>query len=249
MQRIKVIGLALVAVFAISAVTAGAASASKPEFEPKGKTFTITYVGKGTNVKLQKSGGFGEIECSAAKSSGTLTNATVGTATITFTGCKDSIGGTCTSKGAPNAGEIISNKLESLLVYAPKKTEVGVVLAPEGSGLSTSETITTVKTFTPLIECGGFIPVNVEVRKGLIGKIPSVELNAFKTTFKLEFASPKVGVQTIEEYEKHAGGVVTGLHLESNENGGAFAAADEVATGTLEEFKHGTTLEEVKINA
>jgi hypothetical protein len=249
MTRIRAVGLALVAVFALSAVTSAAASANKPELEPKGKAFTLTFTAKGGAATLEKSGGFGNIKCTANTAKGTQTSAILDEVTITFTGCKSSVGGACKSNGAPKTEEIKTVLLESLVVYAPTAKEVGVVLAPNGSGLSTGEDIFTKKAFTPVIECGGLVPVKVEVRNGVIGKIPNAELNAFKQTLVLDFTSPAVGTQTIEEYEKDAGCLVKAVHLEANENGGAFAAADEKATATLEEFRHIGALEEVKINA
>jgi hypothetical protein len=248
MKRIKIVGLALVAVFATSAIASATASAL-PTFEPKGQAFPITFAVKGGAGTLEKSGGFGNIKCTANTGSGTVTSAILDEVTLTFTGCKDSAGGKCKSNGAAGAEEIKTVLLESLLVYAPKAKEVGIVLAPKGSGLSTNEEITIKKALFPVIECGGIVPVKVEARNGLIGKIPNAELNMFKKTLTLEFASPGIGKQAIEEYEKHTGGVVKGVHLECDENGGAFASCDLVKTETLEKFEHAGVLEEVKINA
>jgi hypothetical protein len=101
MHRFKVLGLALMAVFAFAAVvqaTANAASMTLPEFTTKS-----SWTGKSGAGKLTTAAG-DEIKCSAGTNEGTTeASKKLGTFSISFTGCKSEkpiAGAKCESTGA-----------------------------------------------------------------------------------------------------------------------------------------------------
>jgi hypothetical protein len=120
--------LALVAVFAMSAVTAAAASAVKPEFKPvpAKKKFT----GKAPSYTWEHGGQ--KIECTESSLAGELTGAqTVGKVVITWSGCRSITGVEqypVNSEGA-KAGEIVTKPLSGELgTVAKSEAESGVGL-------------------------------------------------------------------------------------------------------------------------
>jgi hypothetical protein len=130
-RRSRGVLLALVAVFAMSAVTAAAASATTPEFKPvpAKKKFTAT----GGSMAASWDNGEEILECTASSSAGEITGArTLGKVTMVLTGCKGRIAGdpSCPvySEGA-KSGEIVTKSLSA---------ELGTVAtseAPSGVGL------------------------------------------------------------------------------------------------------------------
>jgi hypothetical protein len=142
--------LALVAVFAMSAVTASAASAAAPEFKPSTKqAFT------GTSGALAMETSASAIACAKGTSDGEITGAsTVGSVVLTLSGCQAEEGGHLCyfeSEGAKNKGEIVTNALDGALgeVASSEATSgVGLLLKPasgkdladiEGNCVVTSE--------------------------------------------------------------------------------------------------------------
>jgi hypothetical protein len=120
----------------MSAVTAAAASAAKPEFKPvpTKKKFTST-----SGVSVWNGAGE-EVTCSKSATSGEITSATtLGDVIVKYTGCtlKNGLTGeTCPIKSASGGKEeIVMDKLKGELgVIVPKPpsgSEVGLLLAPE----------------------------------------------------------------------------------------------------------------------
>lgn len=97
MKPIRLIGLCLVAAFALSAVAAASASAKEVLYELSKGTFPATFTSTGGKSTLETvAGGLtGVVSCTGIKDSGTIGSATegsgktahLGTAKITFTGC------------------------------------------------------------------------------------------------------------------------------------------------------------------
>jgi hypothetical protein len=121
--------LALIAVFAMSAVTAAAASATTPEFKPvpTKKKFTGT---SGTLVWTWDNGAE-KITCSKGSTTGAITGArTVGGVVLVYTGCKSSSAtkSNCpiNSKGA-KAEEIVTEPLAGELGTSVKNSAVVVL--------------------------------------------------------------------------------------------------------------------------
>jgi hypothetical protein len=103
-KQLKALGLAFLAIFALSAVATATASAEElPELLPnpaKGQTFT-SKTPAGVNSILETTS-LSKIECTAATNKGEFTSAKTGVVTVDFTGCKAIKGETkspCTSPG------------------------------------------------------------------------------------------------------------------------------------------------------
>jgi len=121
----------LVAVFAISAVVASAASAAAPEFKPSTKQ---AFTGSSGTLTIETTS-LERITCSKVTSTGEITGAsTVGAVVLTLTECNDKEGAGCKLKteGAKE-GEIVTNALVGTLGEV-KTTEatsgVGLLLEP-----------------------------------------------------------------------------------------------------------------------
>jgi hypothetical protein len=120
--RIRMIGLALVAVFAMSAIATAAASAA--EMTPFPNKFTAK---SGASTFETKSGE--KVKCSADSGTGEVTSATKDTATIKFTGC-EAFGFKCKSAGAAS-GEIVLKVTSELVDIMKANKEVGNILTLE----------------------------------------------------------------------------------------------------------------------
>jgi hypothetical protein len=136
--------LALVAVFAMSAVTAAAASAVKPEFKPvpAKKKFTSTSGG------VRWAMGTESITCSSSTIAGEIASATLlGKVVVKFTGCKDpgaSKSGCAISSLGAKEGEVVTKALKGELgtvKTSEAASGVGLLLEPEtkSTGIATIE--------------------------------------------------------------------------------------------------------------
>jgi len=181
MKRMRVMGLCLVAVFAVGAATAASASAL-PEFTgPFPKAFTST-----SKASLFETVGANKTKCSADTNSGAITGPQSGEIKIVFTGCK--LGKTpCNTLGVP-PGTIATSLLSMRIGYINKaKKEVGADLV-EPAGL-------------PILEYGCGSSVFVHVVGSVIGRItPINKLVTPSGVFKLKFAQA-LGVQKIPSLE------------------------------------------------
>jgi hypothetical protein len=104
MKRLKLLGLALIAIFALSAMATTAAFAENPLILPNPTakeplTFTSESV-KGTKPKLETTKGT-EIKCEKAKNSGSFTTGDAGTIEIDFEGCSTPVGAENVSCNSP----------------------------------------------------------------------------------------------------------------------------------------------------
>jgi hypothetical protein len=133
MRRIRIIGLALVAVFALAAVAAATASAAAPEFVPANGKFPVSVKFTSGAGTLEAEGGH-TVSCKHDSGAGTIENAkTIAKAVIKFTGCTTNIIGEDECKTAGKAkGEIVTNTLAAKLVFDNKeKTSVALLAANE----------------------------------------------------------------------------------------------------------------------
>jgi hypothetical protein len=138
--------LTIVAVVAMSVVTAASASAALPEFKPvpAKKKFTST---SGT-VTWTFNGGTETMTCTKSSAAGELTGAkTLGKLVVKFTGCTSTgtgkSGCATRSKNATNEGEIVTNALGGELGTVSTKeatSGVGLLLKPE-TGSTWTETV------------------------------------------------------------------------------------------------------------
>jgi len=111
MQRLKLMGLALMAVFALSAVVSASSLGAVEILNKNGhKAENITFSGtskKTTTFTILE--GFGETKCSEVVTEGTQTGSTLlGLFHLHWTGCTTNVGGTCTGLGDLVAGTILA---------------------------------------------------------------------------------------------------------------------------------------------
>lgn len=162
MKRIYIIGLCLMAVFAAGAVSS--ASAALPEFlhcvnekvkkflytESKCETHSATKEGEweklpvaaGSSIPFTSTAGESilegasgkQIKCTGGTNKGEYTGPKTDLVTVTFTGCTAE-SGLAKCQNTSTKGEIVTNKLLSLLNYIEASTKhVGLALQPEASG-------------------------------------------------------------------------------------------------------------------
>jgi hypothetical protein len=232
MKSMRILGLALVAVFALFAMSVASASAAEPAFyecvkEAGGKFAKgcATEGGKGGYVLREGIGakpafkgkggkatlhtpGVGEVTCASFKDSGTITSPTTeGKVLSTFSKC-ESLGKTCTSPGA-KAGTITTNNLKGSLGYLSKANhEAGVDLS--------AETGSVLAEFT----CEG---LSISVTGSVIGQITPVNIATKKST--TTFAVTPEGFQKYKSFEGGPEDV-----LESTINGsGPFESGQEAS--------------------
>jgi hypothetical protein len=182
MKRIRIIGLALVAAVALSAVGASAASAALPEFSPSSG---VTLTGTSGAGLLETVTGT-KVTCTASTNGGEITGAkTVSKVKVKFTGC-ESTGAKCNTSGAAS-GELVTEELKATLGYLnASKKEVGLDFVPVG---------------TKFIEfsCGTAL-VGVKVTGSVICKVTPVNMPTKTSTVTCKQA------KGIQEFTKFEGG-------------------------------------------
>jgi hypothetical protein len=210
MSRIRVIGLALVAVFAMSAIAAASASAAELEYTVfPNPIVKATQVGEG---ELETEAGR-DVKCTGGSTAGKIETAKTATAnSVKFTGCKSTKfgGGSCQS-GATK-GEIVTNELTSELVY-PVGTrtlhnQAAEVFKPK-SGTEfvkfSCETLLGAET----LKVTGSVVCHIEPVNAAASK---------KSTLKCVRSASK-GVQDLTEYETETGVVTKGATLKTQGSG------------------------------
>jgi len=212
MSRIRIIGLALVAVFAMGAIASASASAMELEYT----AHSSNKIEKGIQV------GEGELETKAGRdvkctggstTAGEIVTSKIATVkSVIFTGCKSTkFGGGSCQNGAK--GVITTNELTSELVY------------PVGTRMLHTQAAVV---FKPKNATGGFVTFTCETLIGtetlkvtgsLVCHIEPVNAAASKiATLKCTRSATK-GVQDLVEYENEAGAVTKGVFLETTGTG------------------------------
>jgi hypothetical protein len=238
MKRIRILGLCLVAAFALTIVAASTASAAEPalfacvkqaggKFSDKactkageGKTAKFelvegvgkkaTFKGKGGAATLHTPAVGGEVKCGGFKDSGTNSSATTESKVVSiFTKCT-SLGKNCVSPGAKK-GEIKTNNLKGVLGYINKGSKkVGVALSAE-SGSILAE-----------FNCEG---LEIVTTGSVIGEVTPV--NSFSKSQTDTFSVNGEGLQSVTAFE----GEAAGSHkLESKINGSGPFPSGQQAT-------------------
>jgi hypothetical protein len=225
MRRIRVVGLCLAAVFALSATTATVASA-EPVY------LTKTVVAEGAKIPLTATLGAAflegavsktKIECAAGTGNGEVTGPKTSKKSVTtFTGCKAS-GFPCNSAGDPE-GTIKTVPLQGNL-NGITSTLPGVRFFPEATGRGG-----TLATFT----CAGTIAVTV--KGSVIGSLAgaagtNAETGKLLASGKITFAE-KEGIQ---KYLSFSEGPEKGQQeqLESKSGEGSFEKGGQSVIVTL----------------
>jgi hypothetical protein len=229
MTRIRMIGLAVVAVLSVMALAATSASALNNEnpvlVKSNGEAASgVSVTGKAAKVSFLESSalGNGKVECETETSVGTLTTTltgngmTNGTGTVTFKKCKTAAG------ECQNAGEgtkEIKNTVSILLVWEGKENTKTLavllsILPYAGRPGVTGNNQVSFLCSTKLVDVqGSFIALTNRV------------VNELFTTLKLLAKQVSLGHQEDLTYTEN--GVSTTNTLWSREEAGAFALASE----------------------
>jgi hypothetical protein len=228
MKRISMMGLCLVAAFALSALVASSALAAK---HVNSGPLKFTSVNEGApHLEIK---GAGEVLCKADTASGENTTATTGTVTAVFTGC-ESAKKVCTGVKDGTTGTITTNLLKVTLGYIKGKEpfEVGTKFEPNSG------------TYNAEFECPGSPDVFNKVKGSVIGRLSPVSVMEVKSKSDLK----KSGTE--QEVQKFEGGPVAHLisEISSTGKGGPFVEdegiqnADSEQINSEQEFKKGKKL-------
>lgn len=187
MQRLRILGIALVAIFALSAIVSATASAEFPEILPVPTptaplTFTSETVG-GSKPILETTKGV-KIECAKATNKGEFTSQDLGTATIDFEGC-ESKGAKCKAEGDVNGTILLKTDIDLVDFKKGAELLLGLEILPLEGG-----------TNKLIITCG---ILKVEVKGSVIGRVHVKSLEKTKHATVL-FTQTK-GEQDIKECE------------------------------------------------
>jgi len=228
MARIRLITMAVLAVFCMSAVAAAAASASEGELVNAAGNALVKnkFASTGLVTRLVTAAGT-EIVCKSNTDHGIWTSKTGGEDTILFKECT-TLGGSLSCKGGkdeagePKAGEIFV--LVGLLIKRTNATERLILYTVHTPGTLTAGELE--------IVCSG---VKIKVRGSFLS-FSNYKVNVLKKTIVL-VAKQKKGIQEPTEYENEKGEKVKCKGLESSTEGGAFEPAGQEGeeTDTLEE--------------
>lgn len=212
MHRIKVLGIAALALFAIAAISASSAMAL-PEYSVSS---TFTGTSGASTLETVKSGT--TIECSKDKNSGSVTGKSgSGKFTVDFEGCKSGAAA-CNSEG-DKKGTILSEGTTTLGYISKSAKTVGVLI----------------KTTEVKISCGEGALL-AQVKGELICPITPVNTDTTSYTQKCEKSAK--GVQTPQKFE----GSEKSEHLETSFGGAAFEESslvteEKLTNATLGEIK------------
>lgn len=184
-RKIGRIGLALVAMLLLGAVSAGTASAAEFAASP---SFPVKFSGEGSVGLLETKAGR-SVTCAEGEASGEVGSSTSASAVVVFKGCHAEHLPllACTSAGRAS-GEIATSAMKGTPVNLTK-SEVGILLQP-ASGEVMAE-----------FKCSlGIVNETLIVRGSVIGKVPNGELNQPRSELHLEFKALK-GIQEYTTYE------------------------------------------------
>ncbi len=235
MKRMRILGLCLVAVFAMAIVAAASASAAPTYYEcaktvggklekgcskEGGKGGYALVPGRGKNKAFKGKGGAatlhtpavaGEVKCSTSKDEGFISSSFTGQekVKVIFGKCI-SLGKNCSSAGAKK-GEIKTNALEGTLGYISKSPlKVGVSLKGEAGADSAD------------FNCEGLV---IETKGAVIGEITG-DVNAFSKESTDIFTVNGEGFQSVKSFE---GGSTEVLESEIN-GSGPFESGEQTTT-------------------
>jgi len=228
MQRLKLLGLSLIAVFALGAAAASVASAETAGINQlPGVGTTSSFTSKaGENTVLENLKGT-KIECKSVAGKTKATSDTLGTVVFEFKGCEEPATKVkCTTSGK-SAGEILIDTAEYHYRYLLPATTSGVQLV-----ILLGETV--------VFKCS-IIPVDVT------GCVSSMDLQKSATTGNLEeelvnsyFVNflQTGGMQGITSIDNEAGTAMETCELKATINGETLDAG-QLGSGTVSGFENG----------
>jgi RNase P/RNase MRP subunit p29 len=212
MQRIKVLGLALVAVFAMSAVvSASALAAGEGEFVKAGTTVELSkklFTGVNVGSTILETVGGSKVECKNLSTTGGKVNGKeTGEETVHFLECTSTFGVGC--EGG------VGHKAKEIIVPVTTQTRKNV---------GKTKVLLEVKVAEFTFTCFG---TEIKVKGSFL--VSTGTPKTPKTKFSYT-ANQTKGKQEITEYETSGGTKVTGVSLESKVAGGAFEKSGQGGT-------------------
>lgn len=226
MKRFKIVGLCLVAAFAVSAVAASGASAANPEFLG---TFPIHFSSLALGESSLKAGG-NTITCLHVDNLGVITGPKTGSVDVTFLGCKLAKKFVCNNEGNTTGSTITTSLLSMSLGYTTKPA-TGVLLLPAAGGALAE--------FTCHVKIEPEEPETtllVEVKGGVIGAISPTNVKTSEFEFSFAESGGEQAVQKLEGEgtKKHVLEVF--FNKEAIGNKGVQLTKDMIFTGTVTEL-------------
>jgi hypothetical protein len=230
MSRIKLLGVSLVAVFALFALTAASAMAVEEKTKMLPET-GVTFTGKQTAEvgKLVQSGSEKVVECKKGKGTGTIESANLGKYTTTFEECSSS-GAPCTGLG--DAAKTIKNE-GTYHFWLALETLNG-----------TANTLVGALVFLPIEKHFTCELLGIKVLilvKGCVAAL-ATSLNTLVATTKDIFRQRAIGVELITEVLPEGTTKEIECKLLSEENSTGFKQSSIVGEAENEKFKKGETV-------
>lgn len=185
--KIGSVVLALVAMLLLGAISAGAASAAEFKAKP---SFPVNFTGSGGAGLLETKAGR-SVTCTETKvTSGSVASSSEAHATVVFHGCFAEHVALLTCQSAGRAsGEIATSVAATPIDLNAAHTEAGLLLTPASGEVFVE------------FKCSlGPINETLKVKGSVIGKVPTSELNAFRSSLNLEFKALK-GAQEFTQVE------------------------------------------------
>ena len=173
MKRIRLMGLALIAIFALGAFASASAFAENPEILPvPTKEVPLTFTGTSTEAVLQATKEANKVKCAKNKDTGEFTTQDAGKVSIDFEGCETK-GASCTSPGDAKGVILVEGVTELVDVLPTATLDLGILITPTAIGGGVLK-----------FECSGVF--TVEVKNSLIGVVDNTkgELLAANTKTK-----------------------------------------------------------------
>jgi hypothetical protein len=208
MHRIRLMGLALIAVLALGALVATAAMAEKPEFSPSEKN---AFTAVGGKAKFEQKGGIAPVSAEKSTGKGEVTNAKEGTFDELYENTTAPLSGKCTGLEDKTVGSVLAKGGFKIGYLDKAKTKVGVAF----------------KLSSPIhFECEKTVTL-VTVEGAAIGEITPI--NTLTNVFTVVLTQTG-GVNAFTEILNATNTAFEKFVLKSETNGGAFAQAGQETT-------------------
>jgi hypothetical protein len=243
MQRIKLLGLALIALVAFGAIASASAFAEGPEITPTPTAEKpLSFTAKGGEATLQGTSSANQVKCLENETAGKFTTQDKGTGTVKFIDCRSELG-KCTSTGQ-SSGVILTEGEVQLVDVLPTSTlDLGLLIKPHADSPKQTEYLSFVCGGTATIIILGSVIGVFDTSTGSLLTSPSSFTSA--TEYKVLFKQSAQGKQEIltcmllKATCLNSEGKEINFHLESDFGLGHELAA-EIADGVLKFGASGT---------
>jgi hypothetical protein len=196
MQRIKLLGLALIALVAFGAIASASAFAEGPEITPAPtKTAPLTFSGTGGAATLQGTKTSNAVTATAVKFKGEFTSQDTGTGTVEFSGVKSAELGKCNSPGQASGVVLTEGPVQLVDVLPTSTLDLGWLVTPHQDGEPTKDLTFVCGGVATIVILGSVIGVT-DASTGSLLTSPST-FTAGTTEYKVLFKQSAQGKQEI----------------------------------------------------